>query len=154
MSKRETFKAAADGFRPVSLLEEITDDAPTRPAAEAESPQESQEPANITGNMVTQRDSVSDGLRAIQATRKPAARVTTRAEGRTAIPKAVRDHAESLAKTTAKNVSYKIPGGIDEWLAIYQFRHRAEKVLKQDLIALALTRFIEQVEAEEGILAD
>lgn len=79
-----------------------------------------------------------DGQPAVQSQGKPKRASAANRPTRTSPQKAIEDEVRSRTETPKRLCSYKIPEGIDDWLATYVYEHRAEKVTKQDLVTQAI----------------
>lgn len=74
----------------------------------------------------------------VQQAGKPKRAASSSRSARSAVVRSVEDEVRERTDTPKRLCSYRIPEGIDDWLATYVYEHRATKVTKQDLVTEAI----------------
>lgn len=119
---------------------------PTPPAAEVSASDGSEgsvQQASGTASHTTIQPDIqtaryTDSKPAVQQASKPKRVAGAHRPARGADVRSVEDEVRERTDTPKRLCSYRIPEGIDDWLATYVYEHRATKVTKQDLVTEAI----------------
>ena len=115
--------------------------------------------SNITAHITAQEDSPpdgqEDGLPRTQAPSQPG-----RGEGgkvsakkSASVPtKSARQRALELAESKAVPITLRMPEGLNDYLDDKAHEHRKSKVLKQDLVSLAVQLLVEEIEGGADVV--
>ncbi|MBC8134523.1 MAG: hypothetical protein H8F28_01380 [Fibrella sp.] len=109
--------------------------------------------SNITAHITAQEDSQTDGQEdALPRAQEPVK--ASRSEGaKPPTKKTVRQYAQEMGETTAIPITLRLPEGLNDYLDEQAHRHRKSKVLKQDLVRLAVQLLVEEIEDGTDVVA-
>lgn len=101
--------------------------------------------SNITAHITAQEDSQSDEQREVLP--------RTQAPAKASIKKTARQHAQELGSTPMMPITLRLPEGLNDYLDDQAHRHRKSKVLKQDLMRIAIQLLVEEIESGTDVVA-